>query len=217
VPFSFLRRGKKEGPGKKAGTAPSRVRAGIPFDGLTEEWRLVGFMDIETRLSDALNKRESIPITDVSWAPLDGSAGFSPVPGLQKVDPYDLIVVLASDRTLPPLTEAEKAAFKVHKVAYDVALEVPPFRIVGTVYLYPGSEPDRLLDRSTELFVPVTDAVAFYRDRPIGDPDIDVILVNRSYLRGVRQVDRQTVTASQALLHRATDGEPLIGDEPAAD
>ena len=215
MPLGFLRRGKKgKEPAKGAGV-PSRVRTGVPFDGLTEDWRLVGFMDVEGRLSDTLNRRESIPLSDVSWAPVDGSAGFSPVPGLQKVDPYDLIAVLASDRTLPELSEAEKAAFKVHKVAYDVALEAPPFRVVGTVYLYPGSEPDRLLDRSSELFVPVIDAVAFHGDRPIGDPDVNVILVNRSYLRGVRQVDRQTVAASRALLRPATDGQPLIGDERA--
>ena len=41
-----------------------------------------------------------------------------------------------------------------------MALEVPPFRVIGTVYLHPGSEPDRLLDRSTEMFVPVVEAVA---------------------------------------------------------
>ena len=215
MPLGFLRRGKKGGEPAKGAGVPSRVRTGVPFDGLTEDWRLVGFMDVEGRLSDTLNRRESIPLSEVSWAPVDGSAGFSPVPGLQKVDPYDLIAVLASDRTLPELSEAEKAAFKVHKVAYDVALEAPPFRVVGTVYLYPGSEPDRLLDRSSELFVPVVDAVAFHGDRPIGDPDVNVILVNRSYLRGVRQVDRQTVAASRALLRPATDGQPLIGDERA--
>jgi hypothetical protein len=212
VPLGFLRRGKKEEPAKPA-TAPSRVRSAVPFDGLTEEWRLVGFMDIEGRLSDALNRREAILLSDVSWAPVDGSTGFSPAPGLQKVDPYDLIAVMAGDRTLPPLTEAEKAAFKVHKVAYDVALEAPPFRVLGTVFLYPGSEPERLLDRSTELFVPVIDGVAFHRDRPVGDPDVNVILVNRSYIRDARQVDRQVVAAARALL-RPADQESLIGDMP---
>jgi len=215
VPFPFLRRGKKEAAAKR-GVAPPRARSGVAFDGLTEEWRLVGQMEIEGRLSDALNRRESIPISDVSWAPLDGSAGFSPVPGLQRVDPYDLILVLAGDRTLPVLTEAEKAAYRVHKVAYDVALEAPPFRIVGTVYLYPGSEPERLLDRSTELFVPVTDAVAFLGGQPIGGLDTDVVLVNRSYLRGVEQVDQQLVAASRALLRQATDGEPRAGGVPPA-
>jgi len=79
----------------------------------------------------------------------------------------------------------------VHKVPYAVALEVPPFRIVGTVYMHPGSEPERLLDRSTEMFVPVVDAVARMGDRLVSEEDQEVILVNRFYLRGVAQVDQR--------------------------
>ena len=94
-------------------------------------------------------------ISDVRWAPVDGSEELSPASGLKAVDPYDLILVMAGDATLPPLTEAERTAYKVHKVPYDVALEVPPFRVIGTVYMTPGSEPERLLDRATEMFVPV--------------------------------------------------------------
>jgi hypothetical protein len=207
VPFDFLRRKKDQSSGP-ARDADSLVPAGklASFDGLTEEWRLRGRMGVDGRLSDALNKREALPISDVSWAPIDGSAGFTPVPGLKSIDPYDLIVVLAGEATQPPLSEAEKVAHKVHKIAYDVALEAPPFRIVGTVYLYPGSEPDRLLDRATEMFVPVVDAVAYLGDTVVSDPDIDTILVNRFYLRGVEQVDRRTGERPQKL-----PGAPLGG------
>ncbi len=83
---------------------------------------------------------------------------------------------------------------------YDVALEVTPIHVVGTVYLFPGSEPERLLDRSTDLFVPVTDAVALLGSKPLNGPDVDVVLVNRSYLRGIDQVDRRAVDAARALL-----------------
>jgi hypothetical protein len=205
MPFGFLRRGeKKEAAGQPAG--PGRPRSGVrglPFDGLTEEWRLVGRMEIEGRLSDVLNRRESIAISDVRWAPVDGSAELTPAPGLERVDPFDLIAVFAGAGSLPSFTDAERAAHKLHKVSYDVALEMPPFRVIGTVYLFPGSEPDRLLDRSTELFVPVTDAVALLGERPLNDVDVDVVLVNRSYLRGVTQVDRRTLEAARALLGRA--------------
>ena len=85
-------------------------------------------------------------------------------PGLKSIDPYDLILVLAGEGSMPELTDAERAAHRVHKVSYDVALEAPPFRVVGTVFLHPGSEPDRLLDRATEMFVPVVDAVAMFGD-----------------------------------------------------
>ncbi|MDH4142267.1 MAG: hypothetical protein OEV61_06620, partial [Chloroflexota bacterium] len=175
------------------------------FDGITEEWRIVGVMDIRGRLSDALNKREAIEILDVRWAPVDGSEPLADAPGIKSVDPYDLILVLAGEATLPPLTDAERVAYKVHKVAYDVALEVPPFRVVGTVYLHPGSEPERLTDRATEMFVPVVEAVAWLGDQRLTE-ELDAILVNRFYLRGVEQVDKRT-----GVPHQRLPGAPLGG------
>jgi hypothetical protein len=209
MPFGFHRRdsaantkatpgGAAAVPARSAGAGgAARTRTGVPFDGLTEDWRLVGLMELEGRLLDILNRREAIPIGDVAWSTLDAVADLQPAPGLQKVDPYDLIVVLAGDRTLPPLNDAEKAALRVRKVAYDVTLEVPPYRVIGTVFLHPGSEPERLMDRGSDLFFPVTNAVALVGDIPFGDPETDVVLVNRSYLRGVEQVDRFVVAAAR--------------------
>jgi hypothetical protein len=206
--LNFLRR-KKVAAADAPVMAPAlttRQRKGVAFDGVTEEWRLVGRMNVTGRLSDALNKRESLEIHDVQWAPIDGSAGMVDAPGLKSIDPYDLILVLAGEGSMPELTESERAAHRVHKVSYDVALEAPPFRIVGTVYLHPGSEPDRLLDRATEMFVPVVDAVAMFGEVRIGDPDVDTVLVNRFYLRGVEQVDKRTGQKAQKL-----PGAPLGG------
>ena len=207
MPFDFLRRSK--GPDSASATPDDLARArktrGIPFDGLTEEWRIVGQMHVDGRLSDALNKREALQISGVKWAPIDGSEPMTDALGLKAVDPYDLIIVLAGDSTLPPLTDAERSAYKVHKIAYDVALEVPPFRVIGTVYLYPGSEPDRLLDRATEMFVPIVDADASLNGQPLGET-MDAILVNRFYLRGIEQVDRRT-----GARHQKFPGAPLGG------
>lgn len=206
MPFDFLKRKKADGAAEKA-SSPQKGRPsrGIPFDGLTEEWRIVGNMEVEGRLSDALNKRESVTIADVQWAPVDGSEPLAPAPGLKAVDPYDLIIVLAGETSLPPLNDEERTAHRVHKVSYDVALEVPPFRVVGTVFLHPGSEPERLLDRATEMFVPVVDATAYYEGQPVG-PEMDAVLVNRFYLRGIEQVDRRTGERHQKL-----PGAPLGG------
>jgi hypothetical protein len=200
VPLNFLRR-KKAGPEPASVSQPDAApsgapvgaeRSGISFDGVTEEWRLVGRMSIEGRLSDALNKREAIAISEVAWQPIDGSAPLVAVPGLKSIDPYDLILVLAGEGSLPEFTDDERAAHRIHKVAYSVALEAPPFRIVGTIYLHPGSEPIRLLDRATEMFVPVVDAVALYGQQRVGDSGVETILVNRHYLRGVEQVDKES-------------------------
>ncbi|HEX5828669.1 MAG TPA: hypothetical protein VFY23_14175, partial [Candidatus Limnocylindrales bacterium] len=83
---------------------------GVHFTAITEDWRLRGRMQISGRLTDALNKREAIAISDVSWGPSDGSTPLEPAPGLKSVDPYDLILVTAGEDSLPPLTETERAA-----------------------------------------------------------------------------------------------------------
>ena len=206
MPFDFLRR-KKEGAEQGAATAAAGGPAirGVPFDGMTEEWRIVGEMHIAARLSDALNKREAVTISDVRWAPVDGSGELAPASGLKAIDPYDLILVLAGAATLPPWTDAERTAYKVHKIPYDVALEVPPFRVVGTVYMTPGSEPERLLDRATEMFFPVVAATAYLGERELV-AELDAILVNRFYLRGLEQIDRRTGERPQPL-----PGMPLGG------
>lgn len=165
---------------------------GLAFEALTEEWRLVGRVQLEGRLSDVLNRREAIPISDVSWAPIDGSEPLLPASGLKSVDPYDLILVFAGMGSLPPLSEEERAAHRIHKVAYDVTLQLPPFQVLGTVLLFPGTQPERLLDRATDMFVPVVDAVVRLGDVNVGSGEVDVILVNRFYLKGVNQVDMRT-------------------------
>ena len=209
MPFGFHRRGsaaKAKAALAGAVTPPAqsvdadeadRTRTGVPFEGLTEDWRLVGFMELDGRLLDVLNRREAIPIGDMAWSTVDAVDDLKPAPGLQKVDPYDLIVVLAGELTLPPQSDAEKMALRRSKVAYDVVLQLPPYRVIGTVFLHPGSEPDRLMDRGPDLFFPVTNAVALAGNIRLGDPEINVALVNRSYLRGVEQVDRSVVAAAR--------------------
>ena len=121
MPFGFGKREDKPRPASESDSEAAQAgrpvavptpsgAGGIAFDGLTEEWRLVGIMDVTGRLSDALNRRDAISIRDVNWAPLDGSEPFSAVPGLRSIDPYDLIVVLAGEGTLPDFSEDEKAA-----------------------------------------------------------------------------------------------------------
>lgn len=194
MPLGFLRR--KKGDQHEGGSAPEAgppaagpAGPGVPFDGLTEEWRLVGRMHVQGRLSDALNRREQIEISDVSWAPIDGSRGLEPAPGLRSIDPYDLIAVLAGPQTIA-YSDTERQAHRIRKVPYEVGLEVPPFRVIGTVHLHPGEVPDRLVEQGSEMFVPLTGAVAYLDGRPVADPGIEVVLVNRLYIRGVEATGR---------------------------
>jgi hypothetical protein len=195
VPLGFLRRKKNDGPDSgppgsgSSGTGGPPDGESIPFDGLTEEWRLAGRMHISGRLTDVLNRRESIAISNVQWAPIDGSGRMEPAPGLKSIDPYDLIAVLAGPQTLA-YSETERAAHRIRKVPYEVMLEVPPYRVIGTVHLHPGDTPDRLLDQSGEMFVPLTGAVAYLDGKPVADLGIEVVLVNRLYIRGVEPTGR---------------------------
>jgi hypothetical protein len=205
VPFKLFGRGGGGDDGERPAPATQPLPPGIPFDALTDEWHLVGVMEVSGRLSDVLNRREAISLTAVSWAPVDGDGPFEPAPGLRSVDPYDLIIVLGGADSQPSLDEKQREAHKLHKVEYDVALDCPPFRVIGTVHLFPGTDPARLLDRQTELFVPVTDAVTLIEGRQLGD-EREVALVNRSYLKGVEQIDRRTFEAVKPL-----PGRPLGG------
>ena len=82
MPFDFLKR-KKDEPTAAAEPQPVPTAPpgrGILFLAVTEEWRLNGRMDVDGRLSDVLNKRESVPIDDVRWAPVDGSGPMTEAP-----------------------------------------------------------------------------------------------------------------------------------------
>ena len=144
VPFDFLKRKKDEPGPRAAAAAPAgaarRRAAGIPFDGLTEEWRIVGQMDdhgpaVRCAQQARGDRRSRRPVG--ADRRLGGRS--STAPGLKTRRPVRPDHRARRRGTLPPLTDAERTAHKVHKIAYDVALEVPPFRVVGTVYLYPGS------------------------------------------------------------------------------
>jgi len=209
VPFGLGRKKDSEAKGVDAGSGVTASERGGPrevrFDGLTDEWRLRGTMLITDRLIDALNKREAVEIADAMWAPL-GGGDFQPAPGIQSIDPYDLVVAIAGPDTKVSTEEAERLAHRVHKIRFDVALHVPPFRVVGSVQLNPGSEPEGLLERSTQMFVAITSPSVWLGDAPVDIDDADTVLVNRFYLRGVEQVDLATGEK-----HVRLPGSPLGG------
>lgn len=211
MPFGFGR--KKEPKPVEAAPAPGVVSAAdartprdIQFHGFTEEWRLEGHMRISGRLLDVLNQREAVPVSDVRWSPADGSAAMEPAPGIQSIDPYDLIVAIADPDSLGTLTDEERAAHRVHKVTFDVAIEAPPYRVVGTIQLHPGSEPESLLERGTQMFAAVIEPTLELGGQDVDLRGADTILVNRFYLRGIKQVDRATGQPHQRLPGQSLGG-----------
>jgi hypothetical protein len=166
------------------GTAEAK---GISFEALTEDGWVAGHMDLKGRLSDALNRREAIPISEVRCAPLDGSTPLTDAPEIHAIEPYDIILVFVGRASLPD-DEDRRAAMRERKTTYDVELDLGAVQLVGRVFLYPGGDPQEMMYRQTHLFLAVTGARAYQLGQPIGPAASDVALVNRRYLVGVRQL-----------------------------
>jgi hypothetical protein len=209
--LDFFRRSKAPTPPTPP---PEPAKPGMPFDCCTEDWRIRGRIHTTGRMLEALNRREALEIVDPEWAPLDGSTDFQPVPGLKSVDPYDVLVVFASAATMPGRSQDATAAHKRTKDPYDVILEVPPFHVVGTVHLYPGLDPLTLLDHATSLYVAATGGVVLYGEARVGPDEPTTILVNRSYITRVHQVE--DARRHQAGLAAATLAAAAAADSTAA-
>jgi hypothetical protein len=121
----------------------------VRFDGLTEDWRLTGTMHVEGRLSDALNRRETISISDVEWAPIDGSAPLTPG-RLKSVDPFPDRARWAD--TLRIHRRGESRA-QGPKEPYQVAWRAP-FRIAKRSTSFPSMDAKELMEQAAEMFVP---------------------------------------------------------------
>lgn len=214
MPFGFLKRRPQEGPAATGGPAPempaadSRAPRRISVEAFTDEWRLRGSLVLVGRLIDALNLGEALAVEDVTWAPVDGSSGFEPAPGIKSLDPYEVVLVLATAETLGPMTDDERRAHVVHKIRFDVAVEAPPYRILGTVRLRPGNAPEGLFDRGAGMFFAMTEPVVELGGAPIDlGGATDAVLVNRFYMRGIGQVDRVTGMAVEPLPEIGGPGE----------
>ena len=98
------------------------------------------------------------------------------------------------------MTDDERSAHRVHKVAFDVAIEAPPV---------PGRRHDpaapglgaRVAPRARQPDVRRGDVNPVLQ---FGTTDLDLggaetVLVNRFYLRGIKQVDRVTGEPHQRL------------------
>lgn len=193
MPFGFGRKQSEAAvvPSAPPEVVPSTTRS-IAFQGFTEDWRLEGKVVLTGRLLEVLNQREPIAVTDVVWAPIDGQAALEPAAGIDALDPYDLIVVIAGSGTLAAKTDDERAAHRIHKVSFDVAVTAPPFRVIGSVQVHPGAVPESIMDRGGGLFAALTEASVQYGDAAMDLGGADTVLVNRAYIRAVVQVDLST-------------------------
>ncbi len=161
------------------------MRKGHPghFVALTEDGRIDAVCN--GKFGDLLEKRMAIQVQNAQEGPADGSRPPAPAAGLKSVDPYDLTVVMAAADGESPVSAADREAWSRFRMSYDVTLEATPFRITGMMLLLPSVDPMNLMERGTELFMPVFNPTVQIGAVPVRDVPHDVVLVNRSHLRRV--------------------------------
>ena len=153
------------------------------FVALTEDGRIDAVLNQGGKLADVLEKRSAISIKDAQQGPNDGSA--LSAANLKTLDPYDVTVAMPAADGEPAVTDADRDAWSRFRVSYEVVLEATPFRIMGTLMLLPSQDPSSLMERGTELFLPVLNPTVQLNGLAIKDVPRDSVLVNRSHIRRV--------------------------------
>ena len=159
----------------------------IVFDGLTATQRIVGKIVFGGRLSDALNAREPLPITNV-WMATPGESSFVPVPICGSVDPYEFQLVVLGPDSLPGFSPEQRNARRIHKISYLVEMDLDPYQVAGTIWLNAGVSIESLSGRSTKLYLPVTEALVMLGNQVVDLRGSDAVLVNLFNLRKIREL-----------------------------
>ncbi len=173
------------------GIVVTRKRPGH-FVVLTENGRIdamLGSKDL--KVAQILEKHAPIPVRDAMEAPNDLSTPLVLARSLKAVDPYDVSIVMPAVDGEPVVSEADQEAWLKFRVAWDVTLEVPPFKVSGVLLLLASQDPLELSERGGDLFLPVFAPTVQFGGLAIKDTPRDAILVNRSNLRRVTAIRRQ--------------------------
>ena len=204
MPFELFRHRDRAAPPPGGGGATGPGAPSVaPFQAFTEDRRIVGRVQVEGRLSDALNRRVPLPVFAVSTAPLATRDRLDDTPDLHELDPYELVVVASGPDSQSPMTAEQRAAVRARKDRYEVCIELTGASVCGVVHLHPGTDPSEIAGHRADLFVPVTGAVIRVGS-VVEDPSLDVAFVNRAYVQSVVAIDR-------AATARPVSGEHLSG------
>lgn len=129
---------------------PAHVDIPTVPSGLARVWILTATSEREVelrltaeRVSDSLNDRPGAWVRDMSDSQDGGAWSLIPADELLIVVPPDH----ATDRT-----------HRLHRIAREVRVVVPPFEVVGRAHVQPGSDPAAYLYRHGRTFVALTHA-----------------------------------------------------------
>jgi hypothetical protein len=108
-----------------------------------------------------------------------------PALGLKTIDPYDVAIAMPAEDGEPAVSDVDRDAWQKFRQKYTATIDVPPYRVTGTLLLLPSQDPLSLTERGTELFLPVFNPTVELLGAPVKDIPRDSILVNRSHIRRI--------------------------------
>lgn len=170
------------------GIAVTKKRPGH-FVALTEDGRVDAVLNQGGKLAEILERRAAISVRDTARGPADGS--FMKLTNLKTLDPYDVAVAMPAADGEPVVSDADRDAWSRWRVSYPVILQVGSFEISGTLMLLPSQDLSTLMERGTELFLPVLKPTVLVNGLVVKDVPRDAVLVNRSHISRVSEARRR--------------------------
>ena len=161
------------------------------FVALTEDGRIDAMLaQSGAKLAVVLETRADINVNNPMKGSSDGTAALAPV-GLRSVDPYDIAIAMPAPDGEPAVSDADRDAWTRFRLAYDVTLEAPPYKVTGVLLLLPSQDPMSLRERGTDLFLAVFSPTVQAGSTTLKDVPRDAILINRSHLKKINATVRR--------------------------
>lgn len=183
--MSFWSRGRRD---KESADPPSADAETTPRLAVVEFWAanrrtLVGMDLSQDRLTDLVNRQDSLPVVLLDEQPEDPSKPIEMRPGQQwtQLSIADALLILAPPQTTDPLR-------RLHRPRQRVEVVIGPFIVSGMVHVPPGAQAAGFLMRQNLRCAPITRAAV--RDSGLTgfEQRADVVLVNMRFVETIRDL-----------------------------
>jgi hypothetical protein len=173
-----------------SGIVVSRRKPGH-FVALTEDGRIDALIaQGGAKLAAVLEARAPINLTNPMKGSSDGAAPLVPVT-MKSIDPYDVAIAMPAPDGEPAVSDMDREVWSKFRLAYDVTLEAPPYKVSGVLLLLSSQDPLSLRERGTDLFIAVFSPTIVVGFTTLKDVPGDSILINRSHLKKVNAALRR--------------------------